>query len=242
MYEHFLPVYRRNAERDAEKLRPSVESGSLGQSDLLLYCQHVRIASIATLLLTVDTNAFFDGLRRSSQAYQSAMGLFPRLLWSRAVPFFDAVACGDIEDPLGFLRHTPTEHVREYEYEEEVLYMTFLLHFFLSADLEKAESSLQQYEELAGDGDDARLDVCRAFFERDHIAFNASVEALMVRERDRILACAESLRIAPEIAATEGQISVEGLALVAFAEQTGIQTHRDYPLIPSVARRPVDRY
>jgi len=150
------------------------------------------------------------------------------------------VAAGDFEGAGEVARHARRTWAQGEEYEEDFLFVELLMqHFFLGADRARCEAMLVRYERaLQGATQDLRLDICKALLEPDAQSFGEALGRFLSERHDRLARQVKEESLAPELAATEALLCVEGLALVGLAERKGLETDEDYLQVPSIARGP----
>ncbi|AEI64061.1 immunity 49 family protein [Corallococcus macrosporus] len=241
MASKFLPVFVGNALGDNEDLLPAFAAGKGGLKDALRFCQNFRIAGIGSLLLSGMAARLHECLHASARAFlffaRGPEGA--RILTSRVAPFFDAVACGDEEAARELSRLSPATFDKEREYEEDFLFMRFLMdHFFLGANAQDAQALLSRYEKCLEGSVDPRLQVCQALFSVDGDAFDAGLTQMMEAREVRYRKLAEKESEEEEVLATEGYVSIEGIALARLAVRAGLQPQEDYLFVPSTALEP----
>ncbi|MFP2930384.1 Imm49 family immunity protein [Pyxidicoccus sp. 3LG] len=239
MTSEFLPVFVRNALASSRMLLPRLQQGAASLEDTLACCQHLRIAGIGAFFLTGDPGALHGPLAQSGQAFATFLGQAEDGVkrTSRSLPFFDALAAGDdttAATEARLSRHTWAEGE---EYEEDFLFVEFLMQsFFLGASRETGERLLGRYEQVLQGAEDIRLPLCRALFERDSAEFDTALSTFLAERADGYEQRSEGEP--PEVLATEALLSVEGLGLVRLAERWGLQVEEDYLHVPSLARAP----
>ncbi|WP_158625132.1 Imm49 family immunity protein [Corallococcus terminator] len=156
---------------------------------------------------------------------------------SRAAPFFDALAACDWDCARELSLRSPRERRVELEYEEDFLYVRFLMDFcVLKRSEEEARACLARFESVLQGSEEPRLQVCQALLSRDEASFQAALEDFLKAEARRYVLLRERGRISQEVWATDAKVCVEGLALVLLAEHAGLKTPSVFPTIPSVAR------
>lgn len=242
MASKFLPVFIGNALGDNEELLPDIASGKGGLKEALRFCQNFRIAGIGSLLMSGTASRFHECLHASARAFVHFSSSAPdsQKLTSRAEPFFDAVACGDSEAARELGRLSPRAPDRNREYEEDFLFVRFLMdHFFLGMDAREGQVLLERYEKVLEGSADTRLAVCRALLAADGAGFDDALARMMEEREVRFRKLSEKESVPEELLATEGYISIEGLALVRLAVSKGLQPLEDFLFIPSVAREQV---
>ncbi|QDF01803.1 Imm49 family immunity protein [Myxococcus xanthus] len=235
----YLPVYVQNALEDNLELLPRIRAGA-PQRKVLAFCQNFRIAGIGKLFLDGSPDAFRFHLHQSGRAFAffSAHASEEGRLGSKALPFFDALAAGDLQGAEEIARHSRRTWVQGKEYEEDFLFVEFCMqHACLGASRATLEALLERYEKALEGSEDFRLDVCRALMEAREDDFNAALEQYLEARSDEWAEFEDNGSVAPEVLVTEGRFCVEGLSLVYMAERQGLMTEPDYLHIPSLARK-----
>ena len=241
MYEEFLPSYMGNAAYDAGEWLAQAVAGTLALSDALEFSRTFRIRAIGSLLLRGTPDSFWLDLSRSGRAFLHFLEVHPPSdqVASRAAPFFDAIASGDVACARATAQRTRTTRNADREYEEDFLYVRFLMqHFFMDVPAQEGERLLERYAALLDGGWEPRFGVAVALAERDPYGFDAALRALLLAEADRFTEQTNAGMLPREIAATEANVSIEGLALLRLAEQQGLETQEDYARVPSIVRGP----
>lgn len=241
MASRFLPAVIENALHQNRALLPVLVRGAGRSRHILTFCNNFRIAGIGSLFLTGTSQPFLHHLHQSGRAFahylRNAGNTDVRLSLSR--PFFDAAGAGDFDGAALIARHARRTWAQGEEYEEDFLFIEFLIqHGVLEAPVAACEDLLARYERALKGAEDLRLDVCRALLQADSDAFNQALALFLSDRKDRLEAQAETTPIPEEFLATEWNFSLEGLALVRLAERKGLETEEDYLHIPSVAREP----
>jgi Immunity protein 49 len=236
----FLPTIGLNAFYENEELLPVMTSAA-GASlrEALRFSTAMRRRGIVDLL-TLGSAATFDVyLHKSGRAFLHFLQGAPDEIkvTSRADPFFDAVACLDVDCARGIAGASRRAWNEQLEYEDDFLYATFLMSaFFLGAQAPDLQAMLARYEAVLEGRDDARLELCNALLAADAGRFDAALGQLLDERDERYQRLVERGSVLEEESATEGKICVEGLALVRLAEQRALATRKDYLFVPSLAR------
>lgn len=148
------------------------------------------------------------------------------------------MACGDRATAERIARHAPGEHRAEREHLEDFLYVHFLLqHFFLGAAPDTCEDIAARLTEasLEDVAATARADVCRALLTRNADGFQEALLTLIGEHRSWYETGFQRGRLPEEVWAIDGNLFIEGLALVRLARTVGLPTAEESPLIPSLA-------
>src|SRR5262249_506034 len=106
--------------------------------------------------------------------------------------------------------------------------------FFLDTRPEELDAILDNFKVVVGDAKDTRLDVCTAFFGKDGHRFERALEVLISEHEQYYRDGIARDEVLEEEWATEGQLFVEGIALVRLAKMLELPTQRDYQHIPSL--------
>jgi hypothetical protein len=239
MNSKFLPAFVQDARLFNADLVPSVRKRQAGLRQVLELCRNYRIAAIGQLLLLGDAAAFQLDLYKSGRGYLYFLegADEAQLITSRAVPFFDALGARDFEGAREIARRSRRTWASGIEYEEDFLYMEFIMgHFFRDLPDTAAAALLQRYERALQGTEDVRLDVCKALLTRQGEEFNSALDRMMAQREARQTRLREKGSLSEEAWATECQVSIEGLALVTLAERAGLPVRSDYLFIPSLAR------
>jgi hypothetical protein len=235
----FLPVFRKNALYENEQRIPKLRAGEVSATDVLQVCRNYRVAGICSLLLSASTDDFHRFLSKSSAAFAWCTARrVPSFTLVRALPpLLDALCRGESSTAATIANHVGASWDSSSEYEEDFLYARFLCsHFLEPSDSKRDEYIVSRYSLIVGDSEDPRLAVMNSFVQQDEVLFEQGLETLLAKRAARYqrLAAKESLPLWE--VATEGCVSIEGLALVALAERKGFRTRADYLHVPAIAR------
>jgi hypothetical protein len=237
----FLPVFRKNALYENSRKIPAVRAGNASATEVVELCRNYRMAGICSLLMSASAPEFHHFLRKSAAVLEfcTSRGT-PAFTRVRALPpLLDALCCGELEVAESFARKSGATWDSSSEYEEEFLYADFLCsHFFLPSDEARDGGLVDRYAGLVGAGEEPRLVIVQAFLGNDEALFEQGLDSLLAARAARYRRLVDKGAIPRWDAATEGCVSIEGLALVALAERKGFNTRRDYPTVPSLARLP----
>lgn len=239
MYGTPLFMIEKSCGISLEDAYPAVIRRKVTHAQMLAFCTQYRRMGICKLFLSGLPDAFFEDLSKSARAFLFFLeGVGDEVkLTSSSEPFFDAVACDDREAATAIARHSRQSWHQGEEYEEDFLYVFFLMsRFAQQAPRERLEAMLQRYEEALQGAGDPRLGLCRSYLTVDQKLFDDSL-ARIVEEREKdVHESLESERIPPDDVPTTSRLWVELLALLRFAEQAGLSPAEHHPLAPSVAR------
>ncbi|WP_141617123.1 immunity 49 family protein [Myxococcus sp. AB036A] len=219
-----------------------------GQAYTIAALCHRRLA-ICALLLDARPSRFGTHLCHSAQArlhfHQLVENGHPAepqyLCVSKEFSFIDALAAGQNDLAAGIARRSAIRHNPEFEYEDD-----FLLHHFLqqlllqTTGVQSAElpALLERWEAVLEGGADAYLDACRALLARQAQVFDDALQAIIDARLLRFQKMSRTSSPEEELRKTEGALFMNGLALVRLAELRGMETRREYTMIPALARIP----
>lgn len=238
MSSRLLPIIVENASFVLTGVAPKLRARNAERDRVLAYCTQYRRRGIALMLQKGDAAALHRDLQRSGTAYAEF------LQWakdadrtaSKAVPFFDAIACGDNAAAASIAAHTAGSVHADEEYEDDFLYFRWLMgRFALGRDGLALAPLLTRYEAILDGAEDARFRICQALDKGDAVLFAASLCALIETRADDYLSGIEADQIVEEEWATEGKVCVEAIALIRFATGLGFELESDYKFVPSLA-------
>lgn len=244
MKAQYLPVYVGNALNENLEWFAVLSTGKVGRKRILAFCRNLRIAGIGELLMTGLPEEFHVRLHQSGRAYVAWLrnAAEDERRTGQSPPFFDAIAVGDLDAAARIARLSKRTWTQGVEYEEDFLFVEFLMQrFFLGAPAEACALLLRRYEEALRGAEDARLELCGALHAADAEGFDRALRRYLSERDDHYEELARRGGLAPEVLATEGKLCVEGVALVRLAEGLGLETEEDYVHVPSVTREKVSR-
>lgn len=240
MSSRFLPVIADNAELCVQEGVPLLAARSLDLRGIEVLCSGFRRRGICALFRGSIPEVLHADLQRSGAAFAFFLEGFEdgSKVTSRAAPLFDALAAGDIGGARVIASRTRTTWNAAEEYEDDFLYVLLVTKLLAPAGQEgEARALMERYEEVLQGATDVRLDLCRALLDRDGPAFDEGLQAFLAAYEARYREGMEQEYIIEEQWATEGQLCVEGLALLRLSDLLGLLTRRSYPYIPSNVRR-----
>ena len=238
MASRMLSIIRANAAFDVSGTLPLVVAGDARLGRVLVFCRNLRRRGICSLFLEGLPLSLHADLQRSGAAYLHVLrsATEEEKITSRAGPFFDSVACQDLNTAREIARYSRLSWNQEEEYEDDFLYILFLMKkFLLGADDTELGSIAQRYAELAAETGDPRSDICSSFLESGNLRFDSAFSELIRSYGDHYETGIDRDEILEEEWGTEGSFFVEGLALIRFAQIQGFQTEANYRFIPSLA-------
>ncbi|OJT17324.1 hypothetical protein BO221_45195 [Archangium sp. Cb G35] len=239
MNTEFLPAIVEDALEENRSLLPALQRGRASMGQVLAFCHNFRIAGIGKLFLTDDPEPLRWHLHQSGAAFAHFLGGPGQEPppGSKLHPFLDAIAAKDFSSAEKVARHARRTWAHGFEYEEDFLFVEFLMqHFFLGGTPEACQNLLLRYEEALQGAEDMRLPVCRALLNSDPPAFDEAL-CLYLDERSlRFELVASRQTQPPALLLTERHFSVAGLALLQLAERKHLESAPDHLHVPSTAR------
>lgn len=247
MGSEYLSSYIANsAERadfDAEELakHPGHELG-------VELCFHYRQHAGSTFLHTGNTIKFFECMQRSAGSFIFALQneKESEKRSSENEAFFDAVCAGLADAATAIAKYSRSTWNRDYEYEDDFLYMHFLMSFFYRRDsMTNADFKgiLEQYALVLNGDLSTRFDLCQSFFDQDPEKFASVFERFLLEREEHINVQIERDVIGEEEWAWSKYISVEALSLLQFATKLNFKTETNYRQAPEQLRRsPATRF
>ncbi len=237
MSSKFLPVTQANAQYDIDHAMPSMLERNMGWDSLVDICKKFRQHGICSLFLEAAAKNFHTALQKSGALLLHILPTIPNesKITSQQTAFFDAVACGDFETAKEISKISRMTFNPDEEYEDDFLYVMILMKkFFLNASEQEVKVLFQKYQELSEASGETRVDICAAFIENNAEQFEKALNDLIkTRAKDFKERLAKD-EILEEAYSTEGQLFVEGLALVRLANKLNFPTQKNYKFIPSL--------
>lgn len=205
-----------------------------------------RAIAIMLLLAKVDVDRFNHNLIRSARARLSYLERLHEhkviedhhQVSGRIDPVLDAIVAREFKLVEKIFQLLPSTWQPPREYEDDFCYAQLIAELVKPSPVkQRVEALLEQYEQyLAGDAC-PRLDLCRALYEGDQLAFDGSFESLLAQRELAIEADkARGQLEEPEVLALRA-IYIEGLAMLRLAEARGLTIQHEYLFCPSIARQ-----
>lgn len=239
MTSKLLPVIRATALIRLSDAVPLVQRGKFGENGSIaeLVVELYKIAGICDLLHDGSGDAFLANLQKSGTACAFVLPHLPpeSVAASKLSGFFSAAACGDGDAARAIARQARDTWNSDIEHEDDFLYARFLMElFFLGATKTRLLALVDRLTEVTKGEPSALRDICRAMLAKDSAQFEEGFENWLGQRRAFYREQWESDQITEEEWATEGQISVEGIALVKLARKLGLTTQREYLFVPAL--------
>jgi len=235
-----LWLVRKDLGLSLERGLPRVLARAVTLQQMLIFCGYYRRMGIAELFLSGRPEGLFENLSKSARAFLFYLEGAEETAkaTSKSEPFFDAVACGDVHAAHAIAEHSRSTWNADVEYEEDFLYMRFLMErFALGAWENSLDGLLQRYEQVLDGGDDPRLSLCRALHGKGQQLFDETLDRIVGDRRRKTEKQLQEGQVSPNDAATVSHLWVELLALLRFAEQATLKLDGNQPFAPSVARK-----
>ena len=204
----------------------------------------MRAHALLWLLVDADPHTCFRDLTLSGQVRRHFLRRSQREksvhcfnASSRIEPFFDAVAAESLDVARDIAALTPTTWLAKDEYEDDFCYARFLYGFLGSKTVGKPAADLapllDRFEGALDGAESPRLDLCRALVGRDQDEFDEAFDALVDERQEQV---EERRAETNPVLLLDGQVFVEGLALLRIAKDIGLRTRTEYPGCPRLAR------
>jgi len=241
MIEFPLTLIEKTCGLGIETMLPAVLGRRVRFGRMLAFCRMYRRMGACKFFTSGLPDQLFADLSRSARAFAYFLEAAEDAakLTSLSEPFFDAVACGDSDAEQAIARHSRSSWNEGEEYEDDFLYVWFLMsRFTLLAPPETLDSILTRWKRALEGGEDPRLELCRAIMVRDQKLFDTSLAQIIADQERKLSEKARTDQLSPDDAPTLAKLWVELLALLQLAERTGLGTNEQFDLAPSGVRHP----
>ncbi|MBL0699211.1 immunity 49 family protein [Comamonas sp. JC664] len=209
--------------------------------DLLTIPFSYRILGICALLRDLDGESFTQSLRKSSLArmhlmqQRSAQAPLPHhvLAISKDTGFIAALAAGDIDTETRIAEHSPRAVIDGAEYEEDFLFYHFQQRM-LSTPTNQAELQgiIDRWTRVEEGEATAYITICQALLEQNAASFCSALDAVLEMHKEQLRRYGKQADFDRELAATEGKVYLNGLALVRLAQSLKLAVPERPELIP----------
>jgi hypothetical protein len=229
----------------AEERREAVKLGLVYEQ----LCSAYRALGICAISGDGDVDGFFHYLLQSAltrRHYLDAVGAVgggePRYRRASFIdPTFDAIAARQWRLTRDILARTADAFTAGEEYEDDFCYAEVIRRLAVPpTEMDALTALLARWEAVLEGGADRRLDVAKALIARDPVAFAEMLRALLAAEEAKARDAADpvggSIRADEVTFFPNRWVSVEGLALLALAEQQGMPVTDAFPTCPPLAR------
>lgn len=238
MSSAYLPEYISNAEFYLSRLVPALIQGALDWRRVQELCVAFRQRGVCSLLLQGIAKPLQINMMRSGGAFLHHLRATDdeQKVTGHAKPFFDAVGGGFWECSREIAIHSRMRWNPDHEYEEDFLYVQFLMkHFFLGADQSECEDILSRCEQVVEGGDQTRAKLCRAFLAGNAAQVDEGIVVLLARRAELVEGMIERGALSEELWSWLRYFSGEGLALLRLAARAGLPLGRTYLHVPEIA-------
>jgi hypothetical protein len=239
MPSYHLPIYIKNATLEIRERVYAIQSGTASFADVQKFCAFFRIRCLANLFLSGVARDCVTDLRKSASAFAYFLDRSDQsdVLASLAAPLFDALVVNDRDVAARIARSLRQTWNQGREFEDDFLYVRFLIQrFFLDAPENELADLISRFEQIVDGEASPRLDICRSIKDNDSDAFETSLEALTDEWTGVQTRRIEAGLLLPEEASTTGRSFLEGLALVRLWESIGNHFDDLYEPFPAPLR------
>lgn len=208
-------------------------------TDIHQLCTFFRQRGVASLLLEGTPERYHTNSMQSAAAflYELRRASEDSKVTSFARPLFDAVSSGYWDCAIEIARDSRASWNPDHEYEDDFQYVRFwMLYGLLDAPSHEIEAVLTRYEQVLEGAPDTRLDICRALFEHDETAFDASLRQFLQNRRAEVDDMVRRSVMLGETAAWLQHFSLEGVALLKLAERHGMTAVATYLHCPDILK------
>lgn len=213
--------------------------------------RNFQALAICHLLETADIGHYRENLIRSGYArryFLEKMDLEGdrnnrRLALSRTEAFLDLIVAGQLELAKEIVNLSLDSWEASWEYEDDYCFYCFLHNMlrYIDGDVgnENLDKILDRYETVLEGGVDERLSVCRTLLSRDDKEFETALIELLETQEDTIDQQRERM-LEPDPSTVgfwpKSFVSIEGLALIQFANIVGMDIKKSFPLCPDIGQ------
>lgn len=233
---HLLPVAHTNLGAELEQAISLLASNAqVPFTGVILASVYYRRFAIAELLLGGDPQPYFLALGHSAWVTHCALerAQIGEAFTSACSGFLDAVASRNDDAARAILAAAPREPNLQREYEEEYLVMRTAMDAYDGASI---AAHVDRLEELTQQQEDLRVPLLRAMVDHDERAWGAALLQWATALADEVEEKIVRDEIDPDVAVTEGRVSVDLLAWIELAERRGLASPDLVPLAPRAAR------
>ncbi len=232
-----LPSSIDNAVFHLERFIPRLIARDLDWGEIQHMTTAFRQRAVCSVLLKGTADDFHLGMMQSAGAFLYFLAACPeeRKITSQGRPFLDALDGGYFDAAASIARHSRATWNAGREYEEDFLYVHFLMAITTGQDSPDS-AVLARLEALEPGTDPERAALCRSLVVKDSAAFAAALASNLLNRRDKVEAMIKRGALPDELSAWMRYFAGEGLALVRLAEQRGMNTEPQYLHIPAAVR------
>jgi hypothetical protein len=237
----YLADYIANAEDYLEVLIPAGIRRGLDARGIQKLCDGFHQRGVCSFLLGGDPQPFFVNAMQSAGAYAFYLASADdsQKVTSEARPFYAAVGCGFWDCASAIARSSRPSWDSSREYEDDFLFVWFLMkHFFLGADEAECRLLIQRHEAVAEGADQAHRDVCTAFLDKDAGLFEHALRELLAARAERAEQMVARQAMPEEHWSWLRYFSFEGFGLLGLAARAGLSTGSDFLHVSEALRDP----
>jgi Immunity protein 49 len=235
----FLSVAVDNANFMIPRGLVALSRGPLARhQDIHQICTAFRQRGVASLFLEGVADAYWVNAMQSASVFimELRRTADAAKVTSFARPLFDAASAGYWEAALEIARLSRTTWNRDYEYEDDFLYVRSWIQALLGEGARAVEATLRRWEEVLEGAADVRLDICRALLGRDDEAFDSGLRALLAKRQVDVNDMVARKAMADDAAVWMQHFALEGVALLQLAERMGLHPGQRYLHCPDALR------
>jgi len=160
---------------------------------------------------------------------------------SKNVGFFHSLVAGDLDTANELAALAPRTHTKGVEYEEDFLFSHFCQQLLTASDdSESLQRICDRWDEVLEGKGSPKLNVSRAFLAADDTAFDEALDEMITEYEQAMADWRTRTDYREDLGATEGNLFVNGLAILRLAEIRGLHPRDEHPFMPSMARVPLD--
>lgn len=240
MSSAYLSAYIDNANFALHRYIPALQNHALEWTGIQQMCVSFRQRGVCSLLHQGVAEPYHRNMMQSSGAFLYYLAYAPeeQKVTSHAKPFLDAIGSCFWDCAKGIAERSRNTWNEDDEYEEDFLYFRFVMeYFFLGAERAVLEQRIVRQEEVLQEGGSKlRLNICKAFFERDNKLFEETLRDLLDERAATVEDMVAKEELPEEAWSWLRYFAGEGLALVRLAERIGFTTKPVYLHIPAIVR------
>lgn len=231
----YLPLAYKAAGMHLEDRVEEYLAGPPGLKMAVFLAEMYRRLGLAAYLMSADSAPLLGFLGKGGRTFLHFLrkGNPDEQATGKATAFFDAIVARDDAGARELSRLSRRQHREHAEYEEDFLYLRYLMDRFRGESEEADRAALLERFETVLDGeDDPRLEVCQSLEARDADQFSTSIAAFVEATGTRLDELSAADQLHPDEAATTAKVSVELVALCLLGAELGLETPRRLRRVP----------
>lgn len=235
----YLQDWIDNAEYQLDVWIPALVKAELDHKQIYTMCLTFGQHGVCSLLLEGNTDNFYLRAMQSAGSYLHYLRGADDAgkVTSHTKGLYDAIGCGYWELAEEIARHSRHTWHTGREYEEDFLFVFFLMkHALLGGTEEELRDIIQAHDQVTEGEDIAHRDMCVSLLEKDSELFDTSLRDLLTARQERVEAMVQREAISEEDWSWLRYYSSEGWALLKLGERAGIETGKDYLHVPESIR------